>query len=149
MVKQRSAGAGPWRAVPRTCDVAETPVISIIDDDESVRMATERFVKAFGFIGHSFGCAEAFLASPQLNTSSCVIADVQMPGMSGVDLQRRLIAGGNRTPIILVTAFPDDKVRAKALAAGAIGFLTKPCDCATLIRCVETALRQHRDASRC
>jgi FixJ family two-component response regulator len=129
--------------------VAETPVIAIIDDDESVRLATERFVKSLGFIGHSFQCAEAFLSSPQLNTSSCVIADVQMPGMSGVDLQRRLIAGGNRTPIILVTAFPDDKVRAKALAAGAIGFLSKPCDCAILIQCVETALQQRRDAAGC
>jgi FixJ family two-component response regulator len=127
--------------------VADVRVICIIDDDESVRIATERFVKSFGFAGRTFECAEAFLESPHRDTSCCVIADVQMPGMSGVDMQSRLIAGGNHTPIIFVTAYPDEKIRAKALAAGAIDYLIKPCDGATLIRCVETALRRS-DKSR-
>ena len=72
-----------------------------------------------------------------------MIADVQMPGMSGVELQSLLIAEGNRTPMILITAFPDDRIRARALAAGAICFLSKPFDGPTLIRCLDTALKRH------
>jgi FixJ family two-component response regulator len=118
----------------------EIPVISIIDDDESVRVATKRLVRSLGFIGHTFASADEFLQSPCLNDTSCVIADVQMPGMSGVELQKLLIARGNRTPVILITAFPDDSVRTRALEAGAICFLSKPCDGSTLIECVEMAL---------
>jgi FixJ family two-component response regulator len=119
----------------------EIPVIAIIDDDESVRLATKRLVRSLGFIGHTFTCADEFLQSPLLNDTSCVIADVQMPGMSGVELQSRLIAEGNRTPMILITAFPDDRTRTRALTAGAICFLSKPFDGPTLIQCLDTALK--------
>jgi FixJ family two-component response regulator len=83
------------------------------------------------------------LRSPQASETSCLIADVQMPGMSGVELQSRLLAEGRRLPIIFVTAFPDENVRARALDAGAICFLTKPFDGSTLIRHLDAALAQH------
>jgi FixJ family two-component response regulator len=123
----------------------EVPVISIIDDDESVRVATQRLVRSLGFTAHTFACPEEFLQSPRLNDSSCLIADVQMPGMSGVELQSLLTARGNRTPIIFITAFPDEKIRTRALEGGAICFLSKPFDGSTLIRCLDAALKGNHD----
>jgi len=122
--------------------LAEVPVISIIDDDESVRVATKRLVRSLGFIGHDFASADEFLESHRLGETSCVIADVQMPGTSGLELQEQLTARGHRTPVILITAFPDDRIRARALQAGAVCFLTKPCDGQTLLRCLEMALNK-------
>jgi FixJ family two-component response regulator len=122
----------------------EIPVISIVDDDESVRVATRRLVKSLGFVGHAFASATEFLQSPHLSDTSCVIVDVQMPGMSGVELQSLLIAKGNRTPMIFITAFPDERIRTRVLESGAIGFLSKPCDGPTLIRCLDAALKRHR-----
>jgi FixJ family two-component response regulator len=121
----------------------EVPVISIVDDDESVRVATQRLVRSLGFVAHTFASPEEFLQSPRLNDTSCLIADVQMPGMSGVELQSVLIARGNRTPMIFITAFPDEKIRTRALEAGAIGFLSKPFDGPTLIQCLDRALKGH------
>ena len=121
------------------------PVISIVDDDESVRIATTRLVKSLGFIGHAFASAQDFLASPFLDESSCVIVDVQMPGMSGVELQSLLIDRGIRTPMIFITAFPDERTRARVLERGALCFLSKPCDGATLVQCLEKALKSRPD----
>lgn len=118
-----------------------TPVISIIDDDESVRTATQSLLRSLGFTAHTFASAEDFLQSPRVGDSSCVITDVQMPGLSGVELQDRLRAQGRRTPVIFLTAFADEKMRAKAMNAGAVCFLNKPFDCATLITCLDTALK--------
>ena len=119
----------------------DVPVISIIDDDDSVRVATERLVRSVGFIGHTFASADEFLRSPRLKDTSCIIADVQMPGMTGVELQHALRAKGNRTPMILITAFPDERIRRQALQAGAIGFLSKPFDGEVLIEYLNTALK--------
>jgi len=116
-------------------------VISIIDDDESVRAATNRLVRSLGFIALTFASADEFLRSPRLHDTSCVIADVQMPGMSGIELQSILIATGKNMPIIFITAFPDEGIRARALKAGAIGFLRKPFEGSTLIQCIDDALR--------
>jgi FixJ family two-component response regulator len=124
--------------------LAEVPVMSIIDDDESVRVATKRFVRSLGFIGHDFASANEFLQSQRVGETSCVIADVQMPGISGLELQELLIAGGHRTPVILITAFPDERIRARALRAGAVCFLTKPCDGQTLLQCLDMALNKDR-----
>jgi FixJ family two-component response regulator len=118
-------------------------VISIIDDDASVRAATNRLVRSLGYVAFTFASADEFLRSPQLRDSSCVIADVQMPGMSGVDLQSFLRARGFRLPIIFITAFPEESVRARALDAGAVCFLTKPFDGATLIKYLEATLQSH------
>ena len=120
--------------------VSNPPVISIVDDDESVRLATDNLLKSLGYIVHTFASAKEFLRSPHTRDTSCVIADVQMPGMSGVELQAILLDRGQRVPFIFITAFPDAAVRARVLKAGAVGFLTKPFDRLTLIKCLATAL---------
>ncbi len=118
----------------------QVPVVSIIDDDASVRVATNRLVRSLGYIAYTFASAADFLRSPQVNTTSCVITDIQMPGMSGVELQSLLHAQGRRLPIIFITAFPEEKTRARALDAGAVGFLTKPFEVSTLIKYLDVAL---------
>jgi len=118
----------------------EAPVISIIEDDESVRKATQSLVRSLGFAACTFTCAEDFLESPRVNDTSCVIADVQMPGMSGVEMQSLLAAQSNHTPIIFITAFHDERLRARAMQTGAICFLSKPVDGKTLIEWLDKAL---------
>jgi FixJ family two-component response regulator len=115
-------------------------MISIVDDDAFVRLATSNLVRSLGYPVHTFASAEEFLHSPHLNDTACVIADVQMPAMSGVELQSHLQAQGHRVPFIFITAFPEESVRAQALKGGAIAFLTKPFDGRTMIRCLDTAL---------
>jgi len=117
-------------------------VISIIDDDASVRAATNRLVRSLGYVGLPFASADEFLQSSQARGSWCVIADVQMPGMSGVELQSLLRTQGCDVPIIFITAFPDENVRARALNGGAVCFLTKPFDGPTLIKFLEGALER-------
>jgi len=123
--------------------LSQAPVISIVDDDASVRVATSRLVRSLGHVAYTFASADEFLRSPQASETCCLIADVQMPGMSGVELQSCLLAEGRRLPIIFVTAFPDENVRMRALDAGAVCFLTKPFDVPTLIRHLDAALAQH------
>lgn len=118
----------------------QAPVISIIDDDLSVRDATNGLVRSLGYVARSFASAEEFLRSDWTNDCSCVITDVQMPGMSGIELQSVLVAGGRHVPMIFMTAFPDEDIRARALEAGAICFLIKPFDGASLVSCLERAL---------
>ena len=123
------------------------PVISIIDDDESVRAATNRLVRSLGFVALTFACADDFLRSPHLHDTSCVITDVQMPGMSGIELQSVLIASGKDIPVIFITAFPDERSRTRAMEAGAIGFLSKPFQGSTLIQYIDDALKSRSDRS--
>ena len=118
------------RALEET-GVPKVPMISIIDDDVSMRDAS----------------AEEFLESDRLNDTACVITDMQMPGLSGADLQSLLIAQGVDTPIIFITAFPEEKLRRRVLNAGAVGFLSKPFDEGHLIRCLKTALGSEAGAS--
>jgi FixJ family two-component response regulator len=118
-------------------------MISIIDDDASVRAATYRLVRSLGYVAHTFASADAFLRSSQLNDTCCVIADVHMPGMSGIELQNLLQTQGHRLPIIFITAFPEESVRAQALEAGAACFLSKPFDAGTLIKYVDAAVKSH------
>jgi FixJ family two-component response regulator len=117
-------------------------VISVIDDDASVRAATENLLSSHGFLVHTFASAEEFLQSTCLRESACVIADVQMPGMSGLDLLILLRAQGHNLPFVFITAFPEDRVRAQALNAGAMGFLSKPFAAPDLIESVAVALGQ-------
>jgi FixJ family two-component response regulator len=127
----------------RKKDIVSIPlVISVIDDDPSVRIASENLLTSLGYIGHTFESADEFLRSPHFNSTSCVIADVQMPGMSGVELQALMLARGHRVPFIFITAFADETVRARVLKAGAVCFLTKPFDKSTLIKCLENALER-------
>ena len=116
--------------------MSQPPLLAIVDDDESVRATTGSLVRSLGYIVHAFASAEDFLRSDRLNDFSCVIADVQMPGMSGVQLQDHLRGQDYRVPFIFFTAFPDEKIRAQALAAGAICYLTKPFDADSLVHCL-------------
>jgi FixJ family two-component response regulator len=119
-------------------------VISVIDDDASVRAATNNLLTSHGYMVHTFASAEEFLQSIHLNDTSCVIADVQMPAISGLDLLILMRAQGYRAPFIFITAFPDESVRDRALKAGAICFLGKPFAGPTLIKCLDTALKGRR-----
>jgi FixJ family two-component response regulator len=119
------------------------PSISIIDDNASVRIATDRLVRSLGYVARTFASAHGFLQSPHVNDTACVIADVQMPGMSGIELQSRLIGEGRCVPMIFITAFPEERIRSRALKAGAVGFLSKPFDGTLLIECIDIALKRH------
>ena len=116
-------------------------VISIIDDDKFVRDAVKSLVRSLGYHAAEHASAEDYLRSNAHGSSSCLITDIQMPGMSGADLQARLIAEGNFTPIIFMTAFDDEKICARVLKDGAFGYLKKPFDEAALIQCLEKALK--------
>jgi FixJ family two-component response regulator len=115
-------------------------VISIIDDDESVREATKSLVRSLGYKAAVFASAEEYLQSDWLEDSSCLITDLHMPGMSGADLQDRLIADGRQIPMIFMTAYYEEKVRDRVLDAGAYGFLRKPFNDESLIECLDKAL---------
>ena len=118
----------------------DSPVISIIDDDPSVRKATDGLVRSLGYRSLTFASAEDFLESDHIDDTSCVITDVQMPGLSGVELQSVLNARGARLPMIFITAFPEDRIRRSVLEAGAVGFLSKPFEEAVLIERLQAAL---------
>jgi FixJ family two-component response regulator len=118
-------------------------LISVIDDDELFRVAADSLLRAHGYAVHVFASATEFLQSSQLDRTSCVITDVQMPGINGLQLQLLLRDQGCAVPIIFITAFPDEAVRARAIREGAVCFLTKPSDPSTLISFVEKALAAH------
>jgi FixJ family two-component response regulator len=115
-------------------------LIAIVDDDESVRVALGGLMKAVGYDSEVFASAEAFLRSGRARTTTCIIADVQMPGMSGLDLQDQLNRDGHRIPFIFMTAFPSEQVRARALAGGAVCFLSKPFAEADLLAGIDRGL---------
>jgi FixJ family two-component response regulator len=117
-------------------------LISIVDDDESFREAMTSLMKSLGFAVAAFSSAEEFLASPRLGSTSCLIADYNMPGATGLELHRQLVDSGHAIPVILVTAYPDDDVRARALGAGVICYLSKTFDDAALLGYVSSALMQ-------
>ena len=122
-------------------------LISIVDDDESVREALEDLIQSVGFRVDAFPSAMDFLAFADIRDTSCVIADVNMPRMSGVDLFRRLTELGHSIPTILITAYPNEGVRARALAEGVVCYLIKPFDDEALIGCVCSALHDEKPAA--
>jgi len=122
-------------------------LISIVDDDESLRKATKGLVRALGFLAEEFGSAEDFLKYDGLTRTACLIADVQMPQMSGLELYSRLVALGVSIPTILMTAYPDESVRARALEAGVICYMTKPFDKDTLLGCIRAAIDRGKAAN--
>jgi FixJ family two-component response regulator len=132
----------PYIALGRRAPgLAKPRVISIIDDDASVREATARLVRSLGYRAAVFSSAEEYLQSDSVGDSACLITDMQMSGMSGAALQDRLIADGHRTPIIFMTAYFEEKLRARVLKAGAIGFLRKPFADESLIESLDKALK--------
>jgi FixJ family two-component response regulator len=120
-------------------------LIAVVDDDASMRAATDSLLRSRGYDVRKFASAEDFLRSAELNGISCVITDVRMPVVGGIELQAILRAQGCTVPFIFITAFPEDVVRTQAMNGGATCFLTKPFDAPTLIRYVEIASGARRD----
>ena len=115
-------------------------MISIVDDDAYVRESLRDLIESLEYNVATFESAERFLKATCLAETLCLITDLQMPGLSGLDLQGRLIADGHCIPIIFVTGLSDEKFRVRAMSAGAVGFLSKPLDESLLISCLESAL---------
>jgi FixJ family two-component response regulator len=122
----------------------DVPILSIIDDDDSMRCAMKSLVTSLGLRVHTFRSAEEFLQSPRVDDTSCLITDLQMPGLSGVELQSLLLSQARHVPIILVTGFPEERMRNRAMEAGALGFLSKPFESQTLIKLIEKAIATGR-----
>ncbi|RXF72680.1 response regulator transcription factor [Hansschlegelia zhihuaiae] len=120
--------------------MTDVPMIAIVDDDEAVRTSTASFVRSLGYATRTYRSGTEFLSESSRREPDCMIADVQMPGISGPELQQRLIAEGRRFPIIFLTAFPSEAIRGRVMAAGAAGFLAKPSDGETIVARIEDAL---------
>lgn len=118
--------------------MSEPPRIAIVDDDEAMRDALEALVQSLGYAAATFSSADAFLASPA--AFDCILLDVQMPGMNGLDLQDRLVAAGSTVPVIFVTSYGDANVRRRARRGGAFCVLEKPVQDHVIIRCLGAAL---------
>jgi FixJ family two-component response regulator len=116
-------------------------LISIVDDDALARDGIRELVESLGYKARTFISAEDFLESDAIAETACLITDLQMPGLNGLELQEALRSQGCCVPIILITAFPDDKHRNRALEGGALGFLSKPFDEVSLIQCLAAATR--------
>lgn len=129
--------------------MSDLSLIACVDDDASVCEALVGFLRAHGMPADAYPSAEAFLESPRMSSAWCLIADIQLPGLSGLQLQARLATDGVHVPIIFVTAFPDAPTRQAALQSGAICFLHKPVTKEKLLACIETARARHqRDPKR-
>jgi FixJ family two-component response regulator len=118
------------------------PRISIVDDDASVREATLDLFRSMGFTAEVFACADDFLASGFPRNASCLISDMRMPGMSGLELYNHLVEAGTPIPTILMTAFPNETDKARALQAGVVGYLTKPFNAAELLGFIQLVLER-------
>jgi FixJ family two-component response regulator len=118
------------------------PTIAIIDDDESIRIGLHFLVTSLGYNVHAFASAADFLQSAELQNAFCVITDVRMPVMSGIQLQAHLRSKGSKVPFIFITAVPEESTRRQAFNDGAIGFLNKPLDDQALIACLDKAMQQ-------
>jgi FixJ family two-component response regulator len=123
-------------------------LVSVVDDDESIRRTTTRLIESFGFRAVAFESAEGFLKSGQLHDTSCLIVDVQMPGMNGLQLQSHLAAAGCAIPIIFITAYDDGESRGRAMQAGAVAFLSKPFGDEQLLQALRSALRVEFGAAK-
>jgi FixJ family two-component response regulator len=121
--------------------MAVRPLVSVVDDDTSVRESLPDLLKELGFDVGAFSSADEFLASDLLDRTDCLILDVAMPGMSGPDLQSELIRRGHRIPVVFITARPDEAVRARVLENGAVAYLSKPFGDTALLDAINTALR--------
>jgi FixJ family two-component response regulator len=121
------------------------PMISIVDDDESVRDATKSLLRSSGYTAQSFGSAEEFLKSAQIAETDCLVTDVQMPGLSGVELQDRLLSDGHDVPTIFISAFPNPRLERQVLKSGAIAYLRKPFKEEELLEYIGAALKRRDD----
>jgi FixJ family two-component response regulator len=117
------------------------PLIAIVDDDDALRHSLDNLIRSVGFRAQGFSSAEAFLGSNQAHETACLILDVRMPGMNGLELQRQMVAASWQIPIIFITSHADDDARARALEAGAVAFLYKPCREEDLLHAIDAALK--------
>ena len=124
----------------------DNPTVAIVDDDESVRDTTKDLLDSAGLSAATFNSAESFLQSKRTCAIRCLVADMRMPGMTGLELHGRLAAAGTPIPTVLITAYPDEQARARALKTGVICFLAKPFNAEDLLACIETALRERDPA---
>ena len=118
------------------------PLIAIVDDDDSLRNSLDDLLQSVGFRTHGFTSAEAFLRSQHVHETACLMLDVRLPGMNGLALQRQMVAANWQIPIIFITSHVDDEARARALAAGAVAFLYKPCREEDLLNAIDVALKR-------
>jgi FixJ family two-component response regulator len=116
-------------------------LVSVVEDDRFFRESMRRLMRSLGYSVAVFATPAEFIASPRLAETACLIADIHMPVMTGLELHRRLIEAGHAIPTILVTAYPDDEVKARALKDGVVCYLRKPVDQERLLRCVRAALQ--------
>jgi FixJ family two-component response regulator len=126
--------------------MSENPLIAVVDDDASMRGALRRLLRSMGLRAAAFASAEEFLQASQLQDTACVIVDVRMPGMSGLELQQHLATIQCPVPLIFITAHGDEEARARALRAGAVDFLDKPFSEEVLLRAIQSALQASRDS---
>src|SRR5437899_7554224 len=124
------------------------PIVFIVDDDLSVRRSTERLIRAAGFKVQTFTSAREFLKNPRPQGPACLVLDVRMPGLSGMDLQRELVQSGMNIPIVFITAHGDIPMTVRAMKAGAVEFLTKPFRSRGLLDAVRAALERDRSAHK-
>ena len=117
------------------------PLMAIVDDDDALRNSLDNLLRSVGFRVQGFASAEAFLQAQHAPETACLILDVRLPGMHGLELQRQLVAAHWGMPIIFVTAYADDDAHERALAAGAVAFLSKPCREEDLLHAIEAALK--------
>lgn len=117
-------------------------MVAVIEDDDSYRVAVQRLLKSEGFSVRSFASAEEFLNSGDQQETGCLISDIRMPGMSGLDLQAKLNAEHCPIPTIFITAHGDENLRLQAMRAGAVTFMVKPFDCTILVESVRLALEE-------
>jgi len=125
-----------------TCAMPSVPLMAIVDDDDALRTSLDNLLRSVGFRAHGFSSAEAFLRSDHARETACLILDIRMPGMNGLELQRQMIAADWQIPIIFITSHVDDEARARALDAGAVAFLYKPCREDDLLQAIDVALQQ-------
>ena len=121
--------------------MANPPLISVVDDDDSVRESLRGLIRSVGFAVKVFASAEEFLNSDHLRNTDCLILDVRMPGMNGLELQRQLAATDRKIPVIFITAHGDEEVRSRALNGGAVDYLLKPFSEEALLNAIDAALK--------
>jgi FixJ family two-component response regulator len=136
----RSIEAGSGECARKVNNVAQEPLIAIIDDDASLRAALIGLVRSHGYRASGFASAEAFLESGAARSSACIVTDIQMPGLSGIDLKQRLVECGYDAPVIMITARTERGLHERAAASGALSVLRKPFAPDDLVACIEHAL---------
>ena len=143
-MRNRPSLASTLNVTGKDIQVRNNPTVAIVDDDESVRDTTKDLLDSAGLSAATFDSAESFLQAKNVRTIRCLVADMRMPGMTGLELHGHLAAAGTPIPTILITAYPDERVRSRALSTGVICFLAKPFSAEDLLTCIETALRVDR-----